>query len=427
MGQTLARLLVDAGHRVRLANSRGPESLRPLIAELGPCAVAGTSEEIVAFADVVVLATRWAHTPAGVKGLGPWNGKVVIDTTNNRTGPRPEDLIDLGDRTSSEVVADLLPGARVDKAFNHQPISALAESLGASPSERNALFIAGDDVDAKHLVARLIRDIGGEPIDPRSLRDGGRLQGTGGPLAGHGRLLTLAEARRLIDGQAAAARSSFMEMLRLSIRILVALALLSWASGYAIPYSRDFKPKWDTVIGNEAATKFHRLKLSTKLLDATTREEIRDTKAIIIIWRSKYSSAADLASSAPRRPRVEVESFSDLDSVTYSQRGLHLVPFYDYAAEYTGASIYIYRNGYDAVPYGVAFRPVGDEQVQREIDALPADFERPREIQRYPYVIELNRSDAQSNLMKLLNMVTQGIENEEWKLYVRNTILDKLK
>lgn len=134
MGQTLARLLVDAGHRVRLANSRGPESLRPLIAELGPGAVAGTSEEIVAFADVVVLATRWEQTPAAVKGLGPWNGEVVIDTTNNRTGPRPEDLIDLGGRTSSEVVADLLPGARVVKAFNHQPISALAESLGARPA-----------------------------------------------------------------------------------------------------------------------------------------------------------------------------------------------------------------------------------------------------------------------------------------------------
>jgi 8-hydroxy-5-deazaflavin:NADPH oxidoreductase len=198
MGRTLARLLIDAGHQVRLANSRGPESLKTLVAELGPGSGAGTREEIVAFADVVVLATPWEQTPAAVQGLGPWNGKIVVDTTNNRFGPGPNDLYDLGGRTSSEVVAELVPGARVVKAFNHQPIPALAESLGSSPSERNALFIAGDDADAMRLVAQLIRDIGGEPIATGNLRDGGLLQGTGRPLAGHGRLLTPSEARRLL-------------------------------------------------------------------------------------------------------------------------------------------------------------------------------------------------------------------------------------
>lgn len=215
-------------------------------------------------------------------------------------------------------------------------------------------------------------------------------------------------------------------MPNVSLRIFVALALSSWTWGCAIPYSREFRPKRETVVGNQAATKFHRLKLATKLLDAKTGEEIRDAKAIIIIWRTKYSSASDSASSSPRRPRVEVESFSDLDRVTYSQTGLLLVPFYDFAAEYTGASIYIYRSGYDPVPYVAARRPVGDEHVQREIDALPADFERPRTIERYPYVIELSRSDAQGGLAKLLNMVTEGIEHEEWKGYVRDTIRDKL-
>jgi predicted dinucleotide-binding enzyme len=204
MGRTLAHLRVTAGHRVQLANSRGPESLAALIAELGPGAAAGTPKEVIAFADVVVLATRWEQTAAAVQGLGPWNSKVVVDTTNNRFGPGPNDLYDLGGRTSSEVVAELLPGARVVKAFNHQPIPALAESLGPSPSERNALFIAGDDTDAKRLVAQLIRNIGGEPIDTGSLREGGRLQATGGPLAGHGRLLTPSEARRLLAEVSAA-------------------------------------------------------------------------------------------------------------------------------------------------------------------------------------------------------------------------------
>jgi hypothetical protein len=213
----------------------------------------------------------------------------------------------------------------------------------------------------------------------------------------------------------------------LSPRIIVALALVSWTWGCAIPYSREFKPKRDTVVGNQAATKVHRLQVATTLLDAKTREEIRDAKAIIIIWRTKYSSASESASPSPRRPRVEVERFSDLDRVTYSQTGLLLVPFYDFAAEYTGASIYIYRSGYDPVPYVAARRPVGDERVQREIDALPAEFERPRTIERYPYVIELDRNDAQGGFAKLLNMVTEGVENEEWKGYVRDTIRDKLK
>jgi predicted dinucleotide-binding enzyme len=89
--------------------------------------------------------------------------------------------------------------ARLVKAFNHQPIPALAAELGPTPSERNALFLAGDDAGAKRTVAELMRSIGGEPFDTGSLRDGGALmQSGGGPLAGHGRLLTPREARELL-------------------------------------------------------------------------------------------------------------------------------------------------------------------------------------------------------------------------------------
>lgn len=196
MGRTLARLLIRAGHEVWLANSRGPESLGPLLDKLGAGARAGTAGDVLA-TDLVILATRWEQTPAAVRGL-PWGGKIVVDTTNNRTGPRPEDLIDLGGRTSSEVVADLLPGARVVKAFNHQPIASLDGLAEETGGERKALFIAGDDAEAKRVVARLIRDIGGEPIDTGGLREGGLLQGTGRPLAGHGRLIPASEARSLL-------------------------------------------------------------------------------------------------------------------------------------------------------------------------------------------------------------------------------------
>lgn len=225
--------------------------------------------------------------------------------------------------------------------------------------------------------------------------------------AAHDRPAGLPHIRRLPRQRAAGWRAhssrayrytTDMRMLGLSTRILIALALSSWASGCVMPYSREFKPKRDTVIGNEAATKFYRLKLSTRLVDARTREEIRDAKAIIVISWTKYSSAADSASSSPRRPRVEVESFSDLDSVTYSQSGLLLLPFYDFAADYTGASIYIYRSGYDPVSYVVALRPVGDEQVQRDIDAILGWCTGRRSLSGYPLagrdMVDVSLQDA---------------------------------
>jgi len=198
MGRTLARLLVDAGHDVRLANSRGPASLVNVVAELGPGATAVAAREVATDADVVVLATRWEQLEAATAAVPSWAG-VAVDTTNPRFGPGPDDIYDTGAQTSSEVVAALVPGARLVKAFNHQPIPALAAELGREPTERNALFLAGDDADGNARVAELMRSIGGAPIDTGDLRAGGALQASGGgPLAGHGRLLTPAEADEIL-------------------------------------------------------------------------------------------------------------------------------------------------------------------------------------------------------------------------------------
>jgi predicted dinucleotide-binding enzyme len=203
MGRTLARLFVDAGHDVRLANSRGPESLADLVAQLGPRATAVAVSAMAAGADLVVLATRWEQLPAATAAVPSWAGTVVVDATNPRFGPGPDDVYDTGALTSSEVVAELVPGARLVKAFNHQPIPALAAELGPAPSERNALFLAGDDADAKAVVAELMRSIGGAPIDTGDLRSGGALQTSGGgPLAGHRRLLTPAEATEIMASAA---------------------------------------------------------------------------------------------------------------------------------------------------------------------------------------------------------------------------------
>jgi predicted dinucleotide-binding enzyme len=198
MAQMLVPKLLSGGHRVILTNSKGPESLQPLIQKLGSSVSATTPSHMVAEADVVILATRWDQTPAAVASAGPWDGKIVIDTTNNRRGPRPEDLVDIGDRGSSEVVAEKIPGAHVVKTFNYEPIPIFAAGLPAE-GDSGAVFMSGNDSAAKAVVARLIRDLGGEAIDVGSLREGGRLHGMSGPLSLKMRLLAPREAKALLS------------------------------------------------------------------------------------------------------------------------------------------------------------------------------------------------------------------------------------
>lgn len=196
LGGTLARLLVQAGHEVALSHASGPERLREEIAALGPRARAATVEGAAELGDVVLLALPWRER--GALPAARLKGKVVADATNPY---RPDGAAyDLGDATSSEEVAKALPGARLVKAFNHLRADDLA-SRGrpdAPPDERVALFLAGDDQDAKRLVASIVYDIGFAPMDSGSLRDGGRLQQTGGPL--YLRAIAEPEARALLRG-----------------------------------------------------------------------------------------------------------------------------------------------------------------------------------------------------------------------------------
>jgi 8-hydroxy-5-deazaflavin:NADPH oxidoreductase len=200
MGRTLARLFLAAGHEVALANRRGPAELASLVAQLGPGAQALRPGELAACSDVLVLAVRWAQIPEAIAALGPVTGKIVLDTTNNRVGPGPQDVVDLAGRGSSEVVAEMLPGARVVKVFNNQPIASLPELADPAAVEPKAVFLAGDDESAKAVVSALVRSLGSvDAIDTGSLAVGGRLQNTGsGRLAGFGRLLSATEAREAL-------------------------------------------------------------------------------------------------------------------------------------------------------------------------------------------------------------------------------------
>ncbi len=176
IGQAMAQTARRAGRRVVIANSRGPESLTAVVEALGDGVSAGTVKEAAA-ADIVVLAMMWQDVSQAVEGL-EWDGRIVIDPTNDF------DPSDLDGRTSSEVVAELVAPARVVKAAN----TLVAAVLGSDPDEaggQRVIFLSGDDGDAKSEVVALFKDAGFFVIDLGGLREGGRMQQVGAPLAGH--------------------------------------------------------------------------------------------------------------------------------------------------------------------------------------------------------------------------------------------------
>ena len=180
IGTAFARTLSRAGVEAIISNSRGPDTLADLVRELGPSIKAGTREE-AARADIVFVAVNWTRLPAAMAGLPDWKGRIVIDANNAIEAPlfKP---VELGGRASSEAFADLVPGARVVKAFNHLR----AELLATDPRSnggRRVLFYSGNDTTAKSEVASLIERLGFAGIDLGTLAIGGKLaQFPGGPL-----------------------------------------------------------------------------------------------------------------------------------------------------------------------------------------------------------------------------------------------------
>jgi hypothetical protein len=176
IGGTLARLAVAAGVDVVLSNSRGPETLEALVAELGPHARAATPAEAAAAGDVVVV-TVPLHAYTAVP-QAPLAGKVVIDTNNyypDRDGRIAE--LDDGSATSSELLARHLPESHVVKAFNNirsADLLALARPAGAP--DRSALVIAGDSAEAKATATRLLDRLGYDVLDAGPLAEGRRYQ-----------------------------------------------------------------------------------------------------------------------------------------------------------------------------------------------------------------------------------------------------------
>ena len=196
LGANLARAFAGAGIPAILSNSRGPESLARLVEELGGPIKAGTTQE-AARADIVFLAVRWVDVKKVLSGLPAWSGRIVVDGTNpvewidpnspdakdpsNPLAPYGIKAVDLNGRHSSSVVRELVPGARLVKAFNHLDARILSDPAAAG---QRVLFYSGDDAGAKAEVRGLMVKAGFFPIDLGALDIGGPLASLPfGPLA----------------------------------------------------------------------------------------------------------------------------------------------------------------------------------------------------------------------------------------------------
>lgn len=198
IGASAARLFVRAGYEVALSNSRGGQGLEALIGELGRNANATTIEEAAGFGELVLVAIpfgKYKTLPSDA-----FKDKVVIDAGNyypERDGQFAQ--LDNDETTSSELMSSHLKEARLVKGFNTIYFKHLATQGDTNRplEERRAIFIAGDDSEAKEIVARLIEQIGFAAVDTGFLHEGGRSQQPG--TAVYNKDVTAKEAAALLS------------------------------------------------------------------------------------------------------------------------------------------------------------------------------------------------------------------------------------
>ena len=200
IGTAVARIALAAGYDVVLSNSRRPDTLADLVAELGPGASADTAAGAAARGDLVVVTTP-LHAIEDVP-VEPLAGKVVIDTNNYYPG-RDGQIAELDDHTatSAGLLQRHLPTSKVVKAFNHIESTQLAtEGTPPGTAGRRALALFGDDASARQTVAGLLDELGFDPVDGGPLAESWRIEpgtpGYGPQLDADGLRAALAAATR---------------------------------------------------------------------------------------------------------------------------------------------------------------------------------------------------------------------------------------
>jgi predicted dinucleotide-binding enzyme len=176
IGSQIARKAVENGYDVVISNSRGPETLADLVAELGPKATAGTSVQAAAAADIAVVTVPFkAFRDVPVEPLA---GKIVIDTNNyyfERDGHIPE--LDEGTATVSGMLQKHLPTSRVAKGFNHITAADItADSFPTGDPRRRALATSSDFADASDFVTKLYDEFGFDTVNISPLSESWRVE-----------------------------------------------------------------------------------------------------------------------------------------------------------------------------------------------------------------------------------------------------------
>src|SRR6201993_717373 len=162
--QAFAKRALKAGHKVKLSNSRGPDSLREIVNQLGPGATAATREEAAAFG-MGHLAVPGDSVPETLAGLPRWKNQILIDGTNPFHGKAGKFTpADIGNLSASQLVAALAPGARVVKAFNHMTVPNL-EADSVVNRARRVAFVSADDDGAKKQVEILLKAFAYSVVD----------------------------------------------------------------------------------------------------------------------------------------------------------------------------------------------------------------------------------------------------------------------
>jgi predicted dinucleotide-binding enzyme len=200
IGGNAAKLFAKAGHEIAIANSRGPETLKAFVNEIGGKTQAVTVEESAKFGEIVFISIpfgKYRELPAELLA-----GKIVIDSNNyypGRDGNFAE--LDSNETTSSELLAEHLKGAKVVKAFNTIWFEHLKTQGDVTlPLEnRRVIFVAGDDNEAKKQVSDLIEEIGFAAYDTGNLHEGGENQQPNTAI--YNQNLTISEAETILNSE----------------------------------------------------------------------------------------------------------------------------------------------------------------------------------------------------------------------------------
>jgi predicted dinucleotide-binding enzyme len=197
IGGNAARLFAAAGHEVMLSFSRDPERLRADADAIGERASAGEVADAAGFGEVIVFSVPWRLVDEVLEQAGSFDGKVVIDTTNQYGSGGLEQLPD--SQTAAQVNQARMPGARLVKAFNTLTSGFQTSAAGREPERRAVIFMAGDDAEAKATVTGLIEDAGFAPADVGGLADAAVMEAPRREGAVYGEEYRPAEAAEVVE------------------------------------------------------------------------------------------------------------------------------------------------------------------------------------------------------------------------------------